>query len=485
MKIEKLRNKSFKKYFLCGLIMVVLLTVTITFITSKANYRMTASIPLTEGKVIASPYDINIVALYLDNVEQDSNTLIPSGYKINESQSYCYKGTNKNNKDSNAKLYTNILGEHVFTSVSKSSKCILYLDKNTENSRTMTELLNTHYKYKSKRTIENKDFNVPYGETTYGMIFEAEDDDGISYYFAGNPLDNWVEFGGYYWRIIRINGDGSIRIIYQGRTQDENGNRLEPQITGEETQIKINDFNEKADDNAYVGFMYGTPNSSTYKATHDNINDSTVKKALDNWFINSNLKVGTPNIKKIDLNAGFCGDRTPTTTSNPIVVNGINTGNGSGGAGTTHTGYGAYVRLRPNGISPTPTSTAVTPTLKCGNNNDLYTYSTSNKGNKKLSTPVGMITADEASYAGLAYIESSTSNYLSTNQNYWTISPFNFESIENKARMFRIDASGCLGDGAVNWNLQTVRHIRPVINLRADVEFTGDGTQSNPLKVVV
>ncbi|MCM1053851.1 MAG: hypothetical protein NC483_07765, partial [Ruminococcus sp.] len=72
MKIEKLRKNNSKRYFLCGLITVVILTITVTFIGSKANYRMTASIPLTEGKVVSSPYDINIVALYLDNVEQDS-----------------------------------------------------------------------------------------------------------------------------------------------------------------------------------------------------------------------------------------------------------------------------------------------------------------------------------------------------------------------------------------------------------------------------
>ncbi|MCM1053148.1 MAG: hypothetical protein NC483_04160, partial [Ruminococcus sp.] len=67
MKFE--RNKNSKKYFLYGLISVVVLTITVTFIGSKANYRMTASIPLTEGKVVSSPYDINVMAIYIDGVE--------------------------------------------------------------------------------------------------------------------------------------------------------------------------------------------------------------------------------------------------------------------------------------------------------------------------------------------------------------------------------------------------------------------------------
>ncbi|MCM1053772.1 MAG: hypothetical protein NC483_07365, partial [Ruminococcus sp.] len=476
MKIEKLRKNNSKKYFLCGLISVVVLTVAVTFITSKASYRMTASIPLTEGKVVSSPYDINIVALYLDNIEQDNNTVIPSGYKINETNSYCYKGTNKNNKDSNAELYTNILGEHVFTGVSKSSKCILYLDKINYEVKTMSELLNTHYKYKSKRTSENKDFNVPYGETTYGMIFEAEDDDGISYYFAGNPLDNWVEFGGYYWRIIRVNGDGSIRMIYQGRTEDENGNKLEPQITGKETTIGTSAFNEKYDDNAYVGYMYGTPNSSTYEATHENKNGSTIKQVLDNWYNNSGLK--ELQNKYIDINARFCEDKTAYTTYNPE-----NTIEGNGVKMTT-TYYGAMLRLRPNNDDVTISTEAIKPTYKCTIKINGVIEETK-YNNNVLKNVVGLITADEASYAGMVANWKDVdvrllTNYLNVRQAYWSMSPSYYYDTSYKAVVLFIGGTGIIGNNIVS----NEYGVRPVINLRSDVTFTGDGTKSNPYKVV-
>ncbi|MCM1053537.1 MAG: hypothetical protein NC483_06155 [Ruminococcus sp.] len=466
MKIEKLRNKSSKKYFLCGLIMVVALTVTVTFIGSKANYRMTASIPLTEGKVVASPYDINVIAIYLDGVEQPKDTTIPlSGYTINETDSFCCKGSNckKEDKDTNVTLRT-FAGLHMFRGVSKGEKCFLYFNKtNTSNAVTMNNLLENYYINKKERTNENKDFNVTYEEPTIKTVFTAPDDDGTTYYFAGNPLDNWINFGGYYWRIIRINGDGSIRIIYQG---------TEPNEKGEGTQIGMGVFSEKTDDNAYVGFMYGTPNSSTYEATHENKNDSNVKKILDNWFINSNIKQGTSYFEKIDLNAGFCSDRQPS--SNLLTIDDL------GGAGTISTYYGANVRLRTGNTSPSISSPAIKPTFKCINDNDLYTHTSSNKGNKNLVNPVGLITADEVAYAGMVYDEanSSSTNYLDTDKFYWTITPYHYN--EGNARVICVWSTGYL----IGNSVVTYRGIRPVINLRSDVKFTGNGTISNPYSVV-
>ncbi|MCM1053217.1 MAG: hypothetical protein NC483_04520 [Ruminococcus sp.] len=473
MKFE--RNRNSKKYFLCGLILVVVLTVTITFIGSKANYRMTASIPLTEGKITASPYDFKLISMYLNNgdgsyIEDKTNT-IPSGdYTINSEKSYCYK-TNKDTKDGGS-VYTDELGNHVIKDTSKGSKCILFFDKNTEVAKTMNELLNTHYKYKSKRTVENKDFNIPYEETTYGMIFEAEDDDGISYYFAGNPLDNWVEFGGYYWRIIRVNGNGSIRLIYQGKAKDENGNKLEPPTTGEKTQIGTSLFNEKYDDNAYVGFMYGTPNSTTHEATHENKNDSVIKQALDNWFINSNIKQGTNYFNKLDINVGFCGDRASSSSTIEI--------DNKGGIKMVRTYYGSITRIYGGDGIDYPKND-IHPSFKCDNISDLYTYNKSSKGNKKLSNPVGLITVDEVSYAGAKHeMNIASQTYLKTGS-YWTMSPYQFNSDYKSAVMYVVWSSGRIGTSELK---NSSLGVRPVINLRSDVTFTGDGTKSNPFKVI-
>src|SRR5699024_8456735 len=47
-------------------------------------------------------------------------------------------------------------------------------------------------------------------------LYAAEDDYGTSYYYRGNVKNNYVSFAGFTWRIIRENGDGSVRMIYSG-----------------------------------------------------------------------------------------------------------------------------------------------------------------------------------------------------------------------------------------------------------------------------
>ena len=109
-------------------------------------------------------------------------------------------------------------------------------------------------------------------EDAENLVCSAPDDYGTSYYFRGNVTNNYVKFAGYYWRILRINGNGSIRILYDGTVAHQNG---ESSI---DRQIGESAFNENDNDNAYVGYMYGTPGSSTYEDTHANINDSTLKQ---------------------------------------------------------------------------------------------------------------------------------------------------------------------------------------------------------------
>ncbi|MCM1053435.1 MAG: hypothetical protein NC483_05630 [Ruminococcus sp.] len=447
MKIEKLRNKNSKKYFLCGLIMVVVLTVTVTFITSKANYRMTASIPLTEGKVTASPYDINIVALYLDNIEHDSNTIIPSGYKINEENSYCYKGTNKSNKDTNARVYTDELGNHSFSGISKSSKCILYLEKAiASNYHNMQDLLDNYYIYKKIRAKGT--FNTAITGDISNTVYVAPDDNGYSYYFAGNPIDNWVEFGDYYWRIIRVNGDGSIRLIYQGRTKDEKGNKLEPQTTGEETTIGASIFNTNGGPN--IGYWYNE---------NDEDKPSTIYNNLNNWFINTSGLTNEKYLEKIDFNAGFCSDMRPSTSIKELNWN---TGNPMY--------YGPAIRHTNSEL----------PSYNC-DNEYLYTYNKATIGNKKLEYPVGLITSDEFIYgAGTSYV-SKTGNFLANQTGYWTISPFGYDTTYG-TRFYYVDGNSSSGY-LHYWHLGLNGRIKPVINLRSDVTLTGDGTISNPYKV--
>ncbi len=262
------------------------------------------------------------------------------------------------------------------------------------------------------------------------------EDNKTTYYYRGAVENNYVSFAGFYWRIIRINEDGSVRLIYQGTSAN---------ATGSAATIGDSEFNSTDNDNAYVGYMYGTVGSSTYEATHANINDSTIKGALDTWYEENLLD----NYATYLADAGFCGDRSLSSGT---------------GIGTTATDYGAYNRL----------VNEYQPQFACPQSNDLYTTSSSPKGNKALDYPIGLITADEVAYAGGVYSVPNSSYYLYTGANYWTMSPRRF--LGSFAYEWRVSSGGSLAGVNVNYSYGS----RPVINLKSGIEITsGDGTIGN------
>ena len=268
-----------------------------------------------------------------------------------------------------------------------------------------------------------------------------------TYYFRGNVTNNYVYFANFYWRIIRINEDGSVRLIYQGTT---------PDATGSATTIGSSAFNSNNNDNAYVGYMYGTPGSSSYSATHANTNDSTIKGVIDTWYEENLLD----NYAIYLADSGFCGDRSIASSSGLW-----DSDDTALGYGTNYSSYGAYNRLYNN----------KTPQFACPQENDLYTTSSSTKGNKALDYPIGLITADEVAYAGGVYNVSNTSYYLYTGANYWTMSPRNFDGYY--AGEWYVSSDGRLYNNYVNF---LGRVARPAINLISGIEITGgDGTIGN------
>lgn len=278
--------------------------------------------------------------------------------------------------------------------------------------------------------------------TTDEGVYVDVDNIGNTYYFRGAVTNNYVKFANFWWRIIRVNGNGSVRLIYDGTTVHANG-------ASTDRRIGKSVFNTNRYNNAYVGYMYGTPGSTTYEETHANINNSEIKTILDSWY-ESNLSNYT---NYIDIGAGFWGDRTLSRGS---------------GTGTSSTDYGARYRLYTN----------KTPTFeRSDKDSDLYTVGESNKGNKALTYPVGLITADEIAYAGGVWDTSNSSYYLYTNGAYWTLSPSYF--FRGSAGMFIVHSDGSLSGAYVDYS----RDVRPVINLRGDLSVTGTGTSADPYEV--
>ena len=431
MEFEVLHRSKKKKFLIAGCFLVVILVAVAVGFTF-AKYKVTASIPLASGTINYVPYDFSVLAMYQLNEDggYDAISKMPSGdFTINTEKSYC---TVDGSKDTNAKLET-IDGNHTIANLQVGSKCYLYFDVDLGGNA--GEEILAHYKTVKTRSLPLTT-SSKVEDTTTGTIYKAQDDWGDTYYFAGNPTDNWVKFANFYWRIIRINGDGSIRMIYQGTSAN---------TTGTGTQLQTNAFNSSYNRSEYVGYMY------TSGQQHGNTTDSSIKDVLDSWY-SSNL---ASYADKISKEAGFCGDRE------------LQSGSWSSTGSHNYAGYGRLVA----------NSSSVNPTFKCSNSNDLYTTSSSSKGNKKLANPIGLITADEVVMGGLPWSGSTTSNYLYTGQHYWTMSPYHFGN--GYASVFFVNSNGYLGVSSVN----SARGVRPVINLSADVKVTGSGTSSDPFVV--
>ena len=298
-------------------------------------------------------------------------------------------------------------------------------------------------------------------EATVG-IYSMEDDLGTSYYFRGDVENNYVKFADSYWRIIRINGDGTVRMIYDGTTKHANGESSTDRSVGQSA------FNSNYDDNTYVGYMYGTAGVTAtgeegYNQTHSNTTDSTIKTYLeDTWYANT---IKNTDYEQYIADAIYCNDRS------------LNISNASyTGIGTTDTNYATYQRLC--------SSTTPQPKLTCENKNDRFTFNSSIggvEGNDKLEAPVGLITADEVVLAGGAHNIGNNQYYLHYNYYYWTISPGFFIGSSSSYGLV-VMSSGTLSDLREDSSIV----VRPVITLYSGAlkySSTSNGSIDYPFTV--
>ena len=297
------------------------------------------------------------------------------------------------------------------------------------------------------------------------------DDYGISYYFRGNVQNNFVSFANMCWRIVRITGDGSIKITlydYSSASCTNTGNDLAfARYSGDTYTTK---FNEKFNDNAYVGFMYGTPNSTTYAATHANINKSTILKNLETWY---KAKLTSYTDKLADTI--WCNDKS---TADP-------------GYKTEISSYGARIRNEGLDQGGSNSTYGLGPSLICPKDNDggklsKFTVDDTVNGNGNLDYKIGLLTVDEMVLAGLESRTVVTNNiynesYLKSNATsnyYWTLSPFFFSG--GGALVWRSVGNGRLSGAGLDFS----DALRPVVSLKSATTISGgNGTSSSPFVI--
>ena len=287
-------------------------------------------------------------------------------------------------------------------------------------------------------------------ENTTGTLFTATEKIGTNaekevYYYAGNTTNNWVKFGNFYWRIIRTNYDGSIKLLYAGTSPDTTSG-----------YIGMSAFNTTYNDPMYVGYKYGTTGS--LENNRLNTNDSTIKTYIDNWYKN-NLTAYT---KYLSNDAVYCNDR--------------NLASGQTYSTTSSFDYAPSERIGTN----------KQPTYNCTNMSDAFSV---NNTSAKLDYPIGLITIDELSYAGGEYYKSLTAPYA------WYYTNANGESITGTLYSGSLSPRRLTGSTSHVWywlgsyipgrvlNDRVAQSfaVRPSVSLKScNLISGGDGSANNP-----
>ena len=342
------------------------------------------------------------------------------------------------------------------------------------------------------------------------VLAASPDDYGMSYYFRGNVTNNYVEFANKCWRIVRVTGDGSIKLVLHNENVNNVSNPCDSVNNNDNVAFARYDgtkfttaFNEQTNDNTYVGFMYGTAGSSTYAETHANINKSTILQNLETWYKNNLTSYEDKLADTI-----WCNDKSTIInysiiqTSQQDLIDGImplEMPASGKGYGQTRTLYSFGYRIEGNYISYTLNNEFITtygsgPTLVCPNDNDggklsKFTVNDTINGNGKLIYKIGLLTVDETIFAGnvnwLLYgniysRDSSVINYLSENvkSSYWLLSPSFFggtTSVTNATNSVMVDE---------NSGVKSLFGLRPAISLISTTTISGGkGTSSNPFIV--
>ena len=297
------------------------------------------------------------------------------------------------------------------------------------------------------------------------LLASAVDDYGTSYYFRGAVTNNYVKFANKCWRIVRVGGDGSIKLILHNDNTtgaanpcDAANNSTSAAFARYSGTTYTSAFNKNSSDNAYVGFKYGTASASTYADTHANTNNSTILTNLETWYTN-NLKTYADTI----ADTVWCNDKTNVTDTSydpwGWTPNGY-------GYGKNVTYYGATQRL----ISTNGRTGGTGPSLKC------------NSGLSKINSKVGLITAYELAYAGYAAALKNTTTYLqenATDTDWLSLSPSVFFSVY----AFVWSVNGGSGDFG-NYSVNSDGGVRPAISLIISTTISGGtGTSEDPYVV--
>ena len=374
------------------------------------------------------------------------NVVIPKG----ETQTYTieFKYPNDESVDQSADMNKKLGGT-------------LFITEGTEEPVTLLSQILKDNPTRGTRSNNNNgtnDFTTPLTAATTGTLFTStENITGITdtpkevYYYAGNTTNNWVKFANLYWRIIRTNHDGSIRLLYVGTSHDTTSGN-----------IGTSAFNTNSDSPKYVGYKYGEDTS--LNTIRNNTTDSTIKTYIDTWYQNTL----TNYTKYLSTSAVYCNDRSEGTGQTYSISSNFN--------------FAPYYKMD----YYTDGETA-NPSYNCSDIRDAFSVDNTSA---KLDYPVALMTADEIAFAGgVVYQEISTVPYAWFINNsvgtqvssdyWWSLSPLRWFDITAISWAWHFNHLSL-----TNLGVDNTCSVRPAISLKSCVKYSsGDGTASNPYTI--
>ncbi len=387
--------------------------------------------------------------------------------------------------DTYANSYSSLAGKYLIDSYIPSTGSSTAGEmKTTTNLKSVYYVVSataTGYTYKTLGSNKN---------TTEALLASTEDDYGTSYYFRGTVKNNYVQFANKCWRIVRIGGDGSVKLILHNDNTagaanpcNSANNSTSAAFARYSGTTYTSAFNTNYIENANVGFMYGNVGcsdgvstsqssctsaggtwtfSTSYANAHANINKSTILTNLETWY-NNNLKT----YESVIDNSVWCNDKTNVTdiSYDPF----------SFGEALTGLGYArkiTYYRATQRLVSASGSDGGTGPSLKC--NGEL----------SKITSKIGLITADELVFAGYAGVSRNTTTYLqenATDDKWYSLSPNDFH-VGGGAIVWAVN--GGLGSLSPGGFVNSTYGVRPSISLKPFTNVTGNGTSDTPYKIV-
>ena len=363
-----------------------------------------------------------------------------TGYTINESTGKFTLTGVSTCKYNDGTCHETLVGKYIVSTSASSNSSSTDTAKTTTNLSNIYKVTTAPASSTSTITMNAKKISpIPY--STEKVLSVTSDDYGTSYYYRGGVEDNYVNFAGMCWRIVRIEGDGSTKLLLEDRNTECNSSSYTGNWSDGSTYVFGHDSSNRAN---FLNFSGGLADSfKTFQTSK--LSGSLDKLKVDEW----------------------CYDDTVTETRSygyDDDWNRVYTESEATNGWYTDEYYGAYTRIYTN----------KKPSLVC-TGKKLTNYADS------TNMYVGTLTADEIIYAGGKVSTINPDSYLindyqkSNPLSFWSLSPNYFDS--GYDCVFIVGSEGRVSDEFVHNDIS----FRPAVTLVSSVQIsTGNGTKSNP-----